>query len=116
MRGAALVPEQAGAYAGWVLEALALMLLPTVMFGAFALLAMWLGAESRPWFDERPVYDDRPNWHPIARRAPRDPDEPPPVLRPPAEVVRALVRRDAPATQPRVIVAPSSAAISPSGV
>ena len=30
----------------------------------FALLAMWLGAESRPWFDERPVLDDRPNWGP----------------------------------------------------
>ena len=33
--------------------------------GVFALLAMWLGAETRPWFDERPVLDDRPNWWPI---------------------------------------------------
>ena len=46
--------------------------LPPVVFGIFALLAMWLGAETRPWFDERPVLDDRPNWGPIRRRLPRD--------------------------------------------
>jgi len=51
------------------------ILLPLLVFGAFALLAMWLGAETRPWFDERPVRDDRPNWGPIARWLPRDPDE-----------------------------------------
>jgi hypothetical protein len=39
---------------------------PTVVFGLFALLAMRFGAESRPYFDERPVLDDRPNWFPIA--------------------------------------------------
>ena len=49
--------------------------LPPLVFGAFALLAMWLGAESRPWFDERPVLDDRPNWWPIGRRLPQDRDE-----------------------------------------
>jgi hypothetical protein len=42
-----------------------------IVFAAFGLVA-WLalrhGAESRPWFDERPVRDDRPNWPPIPRR------------------------------------------------
>ncbi len=46
---------------------------PTAGFGLFALLAYWAGAESRPWFDERPVLDDRPNWFPITRRI-KDPD------------------------------------------
>src|SRR3954469_23759304 len=41
------------------------MLGPTVGFGLFALLAMRFGAESRPYFDERPVLDERPNWFPI---------------------------------------------------
>ncbi len=41
--------------------------LPTLIFGILALLAMRFGAESRPYFDERPVHDDRPNWFPIAR-------------------------------------------------
>ena len=49
--------------------------LPPLVFGVFALLAMWLGAETRPWFDERPVLDDRPNWGPIRRRLPRDREE-----------------------------------------
>ena len=49
--------------------------LPPLVFGVFALLAMWLGAETRPWFDERPVLDDRPNWWPDRRRLPRDRDE-----------------------------------------
>jgi hypothetical protein len=51
------------------------IVLPPLVFGVFALLAMWLGAETRPWFDERPVRDDRPNWWPIARRLPRDRDD-----------------------------------------
>ena len=42
---------------------------PTVVFGLFALLAVRYGAESRPYFDERPVVDDRPNWFPIAAPA-----------------------------------------------
>jgi len=49
--------------------------LPTLIFGVFALLALWLGAETRPWFDERPVIDERPNWGPIRRSVPRDEDE-----------------------------------------
>ena len=49
--------------------------LPLLVFGVFALLAMFLGAETRPWFDERPVRDDRPNWGPIARYLPMDVDE-----------------------------------------
>ena len=60
-----------------MLEVLVGILLPPAVFGAFAVLAMWLGAESRPWFDERPVHDDRPNWWPIVRRVPRDRDEEP---------------------------------------
>ncbi len=54
-------------------ELLLAMGVPTAGFGLFALLAYWAGAESRPWFDERPVLDDRPNWFPIARRI-EDPD------------------------------------------
>jgi hypothetical protein len=48
---------------------------PTVVFGLFALLAMRFGAESRPYFDERPVLDDRPNWFPIAGSGGGDDDE-----------------------------------------
>jgi hypothetical protein len=57
------------------MEVLLAFLVPTAAFGLFAVLAMWLGAESRPWFDERPVLDDRPNWFPIARRLPDEDDE-----------------------------------------
>ena len=42
------------------------MFAPTLVFGLFALICMRFGAESRPYFDERPVVDDRPNWFPIA--------------------------------------------------
>ena len=48
---------------------------PTVVFGLFALLAMRFGAESRPYFDERPVLDDRPNWFPIAGSGGDDEDD-----------------------------------------
>ena len=58
-----------------MLEVLVGILLPPAVFGVFALLAVWLGAEWRPWFDERPVHDDRPNWWPIVRGVPRDRDE-----------------------------------------
>lgn len=58
-----------------MVELLLVMVVPTLGFGIFALLALWLGAESRPWFDERPVIDDRPNWFPIARSVPDDDDE-----------------------------------------
>jgi hypothetical protein len=57
------------------MEVILAFVVPTAIFGAFALLAMWLGAESRPWFDERPVLDDRPNWFPIARWIPRDDED-----------------------------------------
>ena len=58
-----------------MVEVLLGMFLPMAIFGVFALLAMFLGAETRPWFDERPVRDDRPNWGPIARYLPRDLEE-----------------------------------------
>jgi hypothetical protein len=102
-----------------VLEVLVGILLPPAVFGIFALLAMWLGAESRPWFDERPVYDDRPNWWPIVRRVPRDCDEQllvadKPDDGTPAPLVAPSVRRR-PRAQPRPTAA-TSAATSPSGV
>src|SRR3954470_22284256 len=63
-------------------ELLLAMLGPTLVFGLFALLAVRFGAESRPYFDERPVLDDRPNWFPIAGSGgdeddDEDDDEPP---------------------------------------
>jgi hypothetical protein len=94
------------------------MLGPTVVFGLFALLAMRFGAESRPYFDERPVVDDRPNWFPIAgsRRGAEDDedDDGPPDGEPEAVPERA----PAPARrQPAVpLASASSAATSPSGV
>jgi hypothetical protein len=102
-----------------VIEVLVGILLPPAVFGVFALLAMWLGAESRPWFDERPVIDDRPNWWPIARRAPRERDEEPLEVDTsdrgtPAPLVGPAVRRR-PRAQP-LPAAATSAATSPSGV
>ena len=102
-----------------MLEVLVGILLPPAVFGIFALLAMWLGAESRPWFDERPVVDDRPNWWPIARRVPRDRDDELPEADEsdagtPAPLVAPAVRRR-PRPQPRPAAA-TSAATSPSGV
>jgi hypothetical protein len=88
--------------------------LPPAIFGVFALLAVWLGAESRPWFDERPVLDDRPNWWPIRRRLPcdaadsEDRDDPLDGLpEPAAEPVVVRQRRPVASTRP---------ATSPSGV
>jgi hypothetical protein len=98
-----------------MVEVLLGMGLPTLIFGVFALLALRLGAETRPWFDERPVLDERPNWGPISRSLPSDPDEgdeeerdDPPDGTP--EPVAAPGR-----DQPRPAVA-TRAAISPSGV
>jgi hypothetical protein len=94
-----------------MVEVLLAMGLPTLIFGVFALLALWFGAETRPWFDERPVRDERPNWWPIRRSVPLDEDdedEPPdgtPVPVPAAPQ----------GGQPRPVVA-TRAAISPSGV
>ena len=93
---------------------------PTLIFGLFALLAMRFGAESRPWFDERPVHDDRPNWFPIARSIKADEDDQAPDD---GEPVAAAEPRREPRPQPGrrqpALGAPasaSSAAMSPSGV
>ena len=84
--------------------------LPTLIFGVLALLAMRFGAESRPYFDERPVHDDRPNWFPIARTVAvaDDDDEATPSDGEPVAAPDQPRRR--PATSPR------SAATRPSGV
>jgi len=96
-----------------MVEVLLAMGLPTLVFGAFALLSVWLGAESRPWFDERPVLDERPNWWPVRRSGPPDEDdeddEDPPDGTP-APVPTA------PRAQPRPAAVATRAATSPSGV
>jgi len=98
-----------------MVEVLLAMGLPTAVFGAFALLSVWLGAESRPWFDERPVLDDRPNWWPVRRSGlpeeddDEDEDEEPPDGTPaPAPAP--------PRAQPRPAAVAARAATSPSGV
>lgn len=97
-----------------MVELLLAMGVPTAGFGLFALIAYWAGAESRPWFDERPVLDDRPNWPAIARRTPKDPDDEDEDDRPggghPVPVVVTAPRQRSPAT------ASARAATSPSGV
>jgi hypothetical protein len=102
-----------------MLEVLVGIALPPLIFGVFAVLAMWLGAETRPWFDERPVLDDRPNWWPIVRRLPRDRDEEALDVDEPTdgilEPVAAPASRSASRAQPRPAAA-TSAATSPSGV
>jgi hypothetical protein len=94
-----------------MLEVLVGILLPPTIFGIFALVAMWLGAESRPWFDERPVLDDRPNWFPILRRVPPDRDEEPPEADEPRDGTPepVVTRQPRPAARTR-------AATSPAGV
>jgi hypothetical protein len=106
--------------AGAVGEVLLAMLGPTVVFGLFALLAIKFGAESRPYFDERPVVDERPNWFPIAGSAGDDEDdddrdEPPDDGEPEAvpDAAPAPARRQ-PAAVP--LASARSAATSPSGV
>ena len=94
-----------------MVEVLLAMGLPTVVFGAFALLSVWLGAESRPWFDERPVLDERPNWWPVRRSALADEDDdeaedPPDGTTAPAP----------PRAQPRPAAVATRAATNPSGV
>jgi hypothetical protein len=88
--------------------------LPPLIFGVFALLAIWLGAETRPWFDERPVRDDRPNWFPIVRRVPQD-DEDAPVVDEHRDGTPQPVAAPVPRVQPRP-AAVTRAATSPSGV
>ena len=101
------------------------MIGPTVVFGLFALLAVRYGAESRPYFDERPVVDDRPNWFPIAGSGRVDDDEdddddpqdgePMPAATAPDERAGRPARlRRQPATVP--LASASNAATSPSGV
>ena len=97
-----------------MLEVLVGILLPPAIFGVFALLAVWLGAETRPWFDERPVLDDRPNWWPIVRRLPRDRDEEPADPDGPDDGTPVPV--EAPVARPQRPAALTRAATSPSGV
>jgi hypothetical protein len=97
-----------------MVEVLLAMGLPTLIFGVFALLALWLGAETRPWFDERPVLDERPNWWPISRSVPRDEDEDDDDHDDPPDGTPERVPAPASA-QPRPAVA-TRAAINPSGV
>ena len=96
-----------------MLEVLIGMFLPIVVFGAFGLLSVWLGADSRPWFDERLVRDDRPNWFPISRRLPRDDDEPVVSEPPDGTVVPAPAVA---ARRQRPPAALTRAATSPAGV
>jgi hypothetical protein len=99
-----------------MVELLVVMLLPTLVFGIFAVLSLWLGAETRPWFDERPVRDDRPNWYPIARRLPSDEDlEPTEPKSEPRDGALVPVAAPAARSQPRP-AGPTRAATSPSGV
>ena len=104
------------------------MIGPTVVFGLFALLAVRYGAESRPYFDERPVVDDRPNWFPIAGSGRRDDDEdddddpqdgePMPAARSGRRARRARRASARPRRQPATVplASASNAATSPSGV
>jgi hypothetical protein len=94
-------------------EVLLAMGLPTLIFGVFALLAMWLGAETRPWFDERPVLDDRPNWWPIVRSVPQDEDDEEDRDEPPDGTPAPV---PAPPRAQSPPVAATRAATSPSGV
>src|SRR3954468_24682243 len=100
-------------------EVLLAMFGPTVVFGLFALLAVKFGAESRPYFDERPVVDERPNWFPIGgsgSAAEADEDAEPPADGEP-EAVPEAAAMPAPRRQPAVPLASArSAATSPSGV
>jgi hypothetical protein len=97
-------------------EVLLAMFGPTIVFGLFALLAVKFGAESRPYFDERPVVDDRPNWFPIAGSGGEDDDEDdePPDDGEPEAVPEAAPARRQPVAVP--LASARSAATSPSGV
>ena len=105
------------------------MIGPTVVFGLFALLAVRYGAESRPYFDERPVVDDRPNWFPIAGSGRGDDDEDDDDEPQDGEPMPAAEQREAahderagrrarPLRQPATVplASASNAATSPSGV
>ncbi len=92
---------------------------PTVVFGLFALLAVRFGAESRPYFDERPVHDDRPNWFPISRTLERSDDAEPDAPddgEPQAKPAPRPRRAKPPQPALGAPASASSAAMSPSGV
>jgi hypothetical protein len=98
-------------------EVLLAMFGPTIGFGLFALLCMKFGAESRPYFDERPVVDERPNWFPIAGSGGADDEEDdgePPDDGEPEVVPEAAPPRRQPVAVP--LASARSAATSPSGV
>ncbi|HEX2104325.1 MAG TPA: hypothetical protein VHF51_11790 [Solirubrobacteraceae bacterium] len=101
-------------------EVLLATLGPTAVFGLFALLCMRFGAESRPYFDEKPVVDDRPNWFPIAGASGMDDEDDgddaigPPEAEPAAP--RAAPRQPRAAPVPAPVASARSAATSPSGV
>jgi hypothetical protein len=97
-------------------EALLVILGPTAVFGLFALLCMRFGAESRPYFDERPVVDDRPNWFPIAGSGGMPDDEDDAPGPPDAEPARAPVLPSQPRPARVAAASARSAATSPSGV
>jgi hypothetical protein len=98
------------------------MLGPTVVFGLFALVCVRFGAESRPYFDERPVVDDRPNWFPIVGAGSNadddDEDDPPDDGEPIAAAPEPPPTRGVPRRQPVAVplTSATSAATSPSGV
>jgi hypothetical protein len=87
--------------------------LPTLIFGILALLALRYGAESRPYFDERPVHDDRPNWFPIARSAAVAEEVEEPVSRDGEPAPAPTGAQAAPAPSAPRSRAPSPAAPSP---
>jgi hypothetical protein len=103
-----------------MLEVLVIMFGPMAAFGLFALLAMRFGAESRPYFDERPVADERPNWFPIAGSGSGDDDDEDDEDDDEPQGGEPLPVPDAappPRRQPALPVAAArSAATSPSGV
>ena len=112
-----------GRIVGTVVEVLLAMVGPMVVFGLFSLLAVRYGAETRPYFDERPVIDERPNWFPIPGARPdeadEDEDDDEPQGGEPMPVPEAAPAVTTPRTrgQRAVPVASStSAATSPSGV
>jgi len=115
------------------------MVVPTVVFGLFAIAALLWGAESRPGFDEKPVLDDRPNWFPIPGSGHRAPvraavvkpaanGKAAPARAPSSVRPRPEAARGAPSVRPRPAAAraassvgqrpasATSAATNPSGV
>jgi hypothetical protein len=99
-------------------EVLLATLGPTVVFGLFALLCMRFGAESRPYFDERPVVDERPNWFPIAGAGggAGDEDDEDDAGPPDAEPVPDAAPAARQPSRAAPLASARSAATSPSGV